>query len=311
MKGYITTCDGVQYELPTLLRWEFSYTGSVPCDSFSLRCPYDPTMAETLRRAVRFRAREDGATEFVGVIDETNVTCDEKGMQLELSGRGLAALLLDNEAEAVSYERATMGEILKNHVTPYGILCAGYDEAAAPRYRVANGSSQWKVLHDFAALHGGIEPYFNKSGALELRRSRSGADVTIDERTGVTALAYCDRRYGVIAEALVVDKKAGVRRSVKNAAFCARGGTSRRVFYVPARSGAQAMRCTGEYQIKKSEEGAETLRVTIAGKFSAAPGDIAQVNGTKVGVSGRFRVIESSRRFSESGETSELCLQRE
>ena len=140
MKGYITTCDGVQYELPTLLRWEFSYTGSVPCDSFSLRCPYDPAMAETLRRAVRFRAREDGATEFVGVIDETNVTCDEKGMQLELSGRGLAALLLDNEAEAVSYERATMGEILKNHVTPYGILCAGYDEAAAPRSRVANGS---------------------------------------------------------------------------------------------------------------------------------------------------------------------------
>ena len=120
-----------------LLQWEFSYTGSVPCDSFSLRCPYDPAMAETLRRAVRFRAREDGATEFAGVIDETNVTCDDKGMQLELSGRGLAALLLDNEAEAVSYERATMGEILKNHVTPYGILYAGYDEAAVPRYRVA------------------------------------------------------------------------------------------------------------------------------------------------------------------------------
>ena len=53
MKGYLTTCDGAQFELPTLLKWEFSYTGSVPCDSFSLRCPYDPAMAETLRRAVR------------------------------------------------------------------------------------------------------------------------------------------------------------------------------------------------------------------------------------------------------------------
>lgn len=311
MKGYITTCDGVQYELPTLLRWEFSYTGSVPCDSFSLRCPYDPAMAETLRRAVRFRAREDGATEFAGVVDETNVTCDEKGMQLELSGRGFAALLLDNEAEAVSYERATMGDILKNHVTPYGILCAGYDAVTAASYRVTNGSSQWKVLNDFAALHGGIEPYFDKTGALELKRTRRGASVTIDAQTSVTALAYCDRRYGVIAEALVVDKKAGVRRSVKNAAFCARGGTSRRVFYVPAKSGAQAMRCTGEYQIRKSKEGAETLRVTIAGKFSAAPGDTAVVSGTRLGISGRFRVIECKRRFSESGEASELCLQRE
>ena len=33
------------------------------------------------------------------------------------------------------------------------------------------------------------------------------------------------KRYGVIAEALVVDSKAGVKQSVKNAAFCARGGT--------------------------------------------------------------------------------------
>ena len=311
MKGYITTCDGVQYELPMLLRWEFSYTGSVPCDSFSLRCPYDPAMAETLRRAVHFRAREDGATEFAGVIDETNVTCDEKGMQLELSGRGLAALLLDNEAEAVSYQRATMEEILKNHVTPYGIICLGYDAVTAASYRVANGSSQWKVLNDFAALHGGVEPYFDKTGALELKRTHRGADVTIDAQTPVTALVYCDKRYGVIAEALVVDKRAGARQSVKNADFCARGGTSRRVFYVPAKSGAQTMRCTGEYQIRKSKEGAETLRVTIAGRFSAAPGDTAVVSGTKLGISGRFRVIECTRRFGESGEASELCLQRE
>ena len=65
MKGYLTTCDGAQFELPTLLKWEFSYTGSVPCDSFTLRCAYEPAMAETLRRAVRFTAREDGTVEFV------------------------------------------------------------------------------------------------------------------------------------------------------------------------------------------------------------------------------------------------------
>ena len=125
MKGYLTTCDGAQFELPTLLKWEFSYTGSVPCDSFTLRCAYEPAMAETLRRAVRFTAREDGTVEFAGVVDECGVTCDEKGLQLEVSGRGMAALLLDNEAESVSYQWATMEEILKNHVTPYGIVCLG------------------------------------------------------------------------------------------------------------------------------------------------------------------------------------------
>ena len=240
MKGYLTTCDGVQYELPTLLKWEFSYTGSVPCDSFTLRCAYEPAMAETLRRAVHFTAKEDGAVEFAGVVDECGVTCDERGLQLEVSGRGMAALLLDNEAESVSYQWATMEEILKNHVAPYGIVCTGYDAVtAAARYRVANGSSQWKALNDFAALHGGIAPYFNKTGALEIKRNRRASCVNIDEKTPVTALAYCDKRYGVIAEALVVDSKAGAKQRVKNEAFCDRGGTSRRVFYVPARSGRQ------------------------------------------------------------------------
>ena len=167
------------------------------------------------------------------------------------------------------------------------------------------------MLNDFAALHGGVEPYFDKAGTLELKRTHRGADVTIDAQTPVTALAYCDKRYGVIAEALVVDKRAGARQSVKNADFCARGGTSRRVFYVPAKSGAQTMRCTGEYQIKKSKEGAETLRITIAGGFSAAPGDTANVSGTKLGIGGRFRVIECKRRFGESGEASEVSLQKE
>ena len=226
--------------------------------------------------------------------------------------RGMAALLLDNEAESVSYQWATMEEILKNHVTPYGIVCTGYDAVtAAARYRVANGSSQWKALNDFAALHGGIAPYFDKTGALEVKKNRRAARVSIDAKTPVTALAYCDKRYGVIAEALVVDSKAGVKQSVKNEAFCARGGTSRRVFYVPARSGTQAMRYTGEYQIAKSKEGAETLRVTIAGRFTAAPGDIAAVSGTKIGIVGNFRVIECVRRFGESGEACEVTMQRE
>ena len=256
MKGYLTTCDGAQFELPTLLKWEFSYTGSVPCDSFTLKCAYEPAMAEVLRRAVRFTAREDGTVEFAGVVDECGVTCDEKGLQLEASGRGMAALLLDNEAESVSYQWATMEEILKNHVTPYGIVCTGYDAVtAAARYRVANGSSQWKALNDFAALHGGIAPYFDKTGALEVKKNRKAARVSIDAKTPVTALSYCDKRYGVIAEALVVDSKAGVKQSVKNEAFCARGGTSRRVFYVPARSGTQAMRYTGGVSDRKVEGG--------------------------------------------------------
>ena len=311
MRGYLTTCEGETYELPVLLAWEFSYTGSVPCDSFVLRCPYEAAMAEVLRRAVRFTAREDGETAFAGVIDEYTARCGERGLQLEISGRGMAALLLDSEAEAVSYEMATTEEIVKNHVTRWGVVCAGWEKAEAAGYRVANGASQWKAVHDFAVLHAGLTPYFRADGALELRRAHEGKRVTIDGRTPVTALVYCDRRYGVIAEALAVDKKTGERQSVRNEDFCARGGRSRRVFYVPARSGRRMMRCTGEYQIEKSKEGAETLCITAAGRLDALPGDRADVEETKLGVSGSFRVIELRRRFDGDGETSEARMQRE
>ena len=311
MKGYLTTCEGEVYELPALLAWELSYTGSVPCDSFALKCPYEAAMAETLRRAVRFTAREDGEMTFVGVIDEYEAVCGEKGLLLEMSGRGMAALLLDSEAEAVNYELATTEEIVKNHVTRWGVACAAWEEAEAAGYRVANGASQWKAMYDFAVLHAGLTPYFRADGTLELTSAHRGKRVVIDGQTPVTALAYRDRRYGVIAEALVVDKKAGEKQSVRNESFCARGGRSRRVFYVPSRSDRQTMRCTGEYQIERSKEGAETLRVTAAGRLDALPGDHADVRGTRLGVSGSFRVIELTRRMDETGEMSEVSLQRE
>lgn len=83
--------------------------------------------------------------------------------------------------------------------------------------------------------------------------------------------------------------------------------------YFTCRRVAARRQCAtrGEYQIAKSKEGAETLRVTIAGRFTAAPGDIAAVSGTKIGIVGNFRVIECVRRFGESGEACEVTMQRE
>ena len=38
MTGRVETADGKVYELPALLEWNVKPTGSVPCDSFTLRC---------------------------------------------------------------------------------------------------------------------------------------------------------------------------------------------------------------------------------------------------------------------------------
>ena len=311
MTGFVTTCDGTVYALPVLLAWELRYTGGEPCDSFSVKCPYETAMAEVLRCANRFRALEDdGQTAFYGVIDEVEAVCDEKGSYLEIAGRGMAALLMDNEAEAVTYQRASTAEILRRHVTPYGITCLAYDEVYAP-CKVANGSSEWKALNDFTRLCSGFAPYFERDGKLLLTKKREFPRVILDGNLPVTSLRYRDKRYGVLSEALVVDKSTRMKQTVKNTDFYARGGRCRRIFYAPARSGTQAMRYTGAYQIERSADNAETLEVTVAARFDAKPETVVSVSESKLGVTGEFRVKETVRRFGEAGETTILTLQRE
>ena len=311
MTGYVTTCDGAVYALPVLLAWELRYTGGEPCDSFSVKCPYEAAMAEVLRRANRFRAlEEDGETAFFGVIDEVEAVCDDKGLHLEIAGRGMAALLMDNEAEAVTYQRASTAELLHRHVTPYGIVCAGYDEVYAP-YKVAGGSSEWKALSDFTRLCGGFTPYFERDGSLLLTKKRELPRMMLGGDQPVTALRYRDKRYGVLSEAVVVDKSTRVKQAVKNADFYARGGRRRRIYYAPTKSGAQAMRYTGAYQIERSKENAETLEVTVAARFDAKPETVVSVSESRLGVTGEFRVKEVVRRFGKGGETTVLTMQRE
>ncbi len=311
MTGQITTCGGEVYTLPVLYRWELRYTGGVPCDSFSLRCAYDAEMADALRAAVRFTAREDGRTAFYGVIDECSAVCDEKGQWLEMSGRGLAALLLDNEAEALNYQRATLGEILKNHVAPYGIRCAERDKLEGADYRVESGNSEWKALSAFTHYYGGFWPYFARDGALILQKDRARRTLTLGADAAVTALKYRDRRYGVISEVELSDRKTRARVRVENEEFLRRGGKCRRICYVPTGTSYRRRRYSGEYQIGRSHEGSEELTVTLLGAFDADAGDLLRVESSRLGVKGAFGVTEVARRFDAGGETTTLTLQRE
>ena len=118
MEGYLLRCDGVRIDLPPFTGWKLRRTGSVPCDSFEGTCPWDAGAEPALEKASRLIVEEDGARRFTGVLDEYELTWDGGGGSLSLSGRGLAALLLDNEAQGQDYQVATLTDILKDHVTP-------------------------------------------------------------------------------------------------------------------------------------------------------------------------------------------------
>ena len=115
--------------------------------------------------------------------------------------------------------------------------------------------------------------------------------------------------YGVLTEVLVIDKTRNTSYSVKNEDMIRRGGQCRRVVYTPGQSTWDAMRYTGEYQIRRSGEDERTVTVCLAGSFLAFPGDQVSLRLDRMGLSGIFRVAEAVNACSpERGATAALTL---
>ena len=64
----------------------------------------------------------------------------------------------------------------------------------------------------------------------------------------------------------------------------AKGGQCRRVIYTPGRSTWDAMRYTGEYQIRQSRQEEQAVTVELPGSFGAFPGDRVTLHLEKLGL---------------------------
>ena len=310
MTGRIITSDHRVYDLPALLAWDVIYTGSVPCDSYTVTCLYDREMAEPLHLAAGFLAMGDGEVLLRGIVDEYAVELTAAGLTVTVSGRGYAARLLDNESRPVTYQGATLEEIVRCHVTPYGISAAEIAPVSASSvYTVASGTSQWKALDSFCRTYGGFSPRFRRDGWLLVAPEEDGRRIVIDSSVPVLSCTLREDHYGVLTEVLVIDKTRNVSYSVKNQDMIRKGGQCRRVIYTPGQSTWAAMRYTGEYQIQKSREEEAAVEITLPGNFLAYPGDRVELSLSRLGLAGTYRVAEAENVCSErGGSTATLTL---
>ena len=312
MTGELHTADQHVYELPTLLKWNVTHTGSVPCDSYEVSFVYEKDMLPVLEKAAGFVAKENGEVMLRAIVDEYTVELSAAGLIATLTGRGHAARLLDNESQSVTYQEATLEEILRQHVTPYGVNCQkSASLRASSVYTVAAGTSQWKALEGFCRTYGGFSPQFTREGLLLAAPEEPGRLVSIGEDDPVLSCALREDHYGVLTEALVIDKMRNASYSVKNQELIDKGGQCRRVIYTPGQSTWAAMRYTGEYQIECSKEDEWSLTVTLPGSFLAFPGDRVHLELARLGLSGTFRVTEAENAFTiQQGATAALTLKK-
>lgn len=309
MTGYVSDGAGTRWALPPLTAWRLEYTAGVPCDSFWLRCLWDGDNPTRPGSWVGFAAEQEEERVFTGLVDECEVSLTGQGRFLEVSGRGMAARLLDNEALGQDYLCATQADLIRDHVTPYGITVApGARLPPVPQFSVAAGSSEWSVVYDFARYYGGTAPRFDRRGRLVLTGWNDSRERVVDDKTGLIALVRRDKRYGALSQVLVRDRWSGQVETVESAAAQAAGVRARRVITMPARSSYKAMRYSGQFQLDKSAAELERLELTVGEAFCAWPGDLVTVRRTGWDWNGRYRAAQVTVGMDESGLWSRLEL---
>lgn len=309
MTAYMTDASGKNWVLPAPLAWRMEYTAGVPCDSFWLQCGWDAGNEAKPGEWTAFRAEHRGERVFTGVVDECEVAVNASGRLLEVSGRGMAALLLDNEALGEDYQSATQADILRDHVTPYGIVTApGAGLPPVSRFSVAAGSSEWSVVYDFARYYGGVAPRFDRLGRLVLSGWNDSRERVVDDTTCVISMARRDKRYGVLSQVLVRDRWSGRTERVENAAFLRAGGRARRVITMPSRSSYKAMRYSGQFQLERSAAEQARLEITVGEAFCVWPGDLVSVQRTGWDWNGRYRAAQVTVGMDKGGYWSRMEL---
>ena len=294
MTGYVFTAQGQSVQLPAPVEWRFQYTSGVPCDSFRLRCIWEGKNAARPAEWASFQALEGGEVVFTGVVDECETVRGAEGSYFEVRGRGMAARLLDNEALSQDYEVATLADILRDHVTPYGVQ-VGEQAAMGPvsRFSVAAGSSEWAVLYEFARYCNGVCPRFDQLGRLILTPWDSGREIALDAGVPVTRMVCRDRRYGVLSQVVVRDRHQNWTETVDNTGFQALGGLRRQVVTMPGKGQYQAMRYSGRFQLEQSAAEQLRLEVEVPKLFFAKPGDLVRLTQPGWGRNGTYRVAEA------------------
>jgi len=309
MRGFLLDKEGKATELPPLFSYRVQHGSGEPCDAFEVSCAYTPDMEAALYTGCRFLGAYRHETVFLGVVDEYEAELGASGRTLSVAGRGMAARLLDNEAEAACYEYCTVETIIRDYVKPCGVTDIDFEDMGACfGFTVESGESCWKAVSDFAYFVGGVKPRFSRGGRLLLKktagekRSFGPGDVASFKRNS--------RRFGVVSEAIVRSFDGRLVQRTRNEPFLERGGSAKRVVTMPRKPGFDRARYSGDYQIRRSEEGKETFTVSVAEPFAAFPGDTVHLTLPSMGVEGFFEVVETESRADASGCGTEIILIR-
>lgn len=308
MTGAVQTYSGSWVTLPALLQWNLHHTDGTAADSFSVSFWFSAGWEDTLKSAIRFKATDSEATRFYGIVDEYEVRMDGDGLLVQIYGRGMAGIMLDNQVSQREFYYARLSDMIKRYVTPYGI--------GAPEYRknywltiygVEYGESAWDAFCGFCIWGAGVQPRFLPEGSLDI----SGAHGTGKQITAGSPVLEAVRtgcRYGVYSAVVAKYIASGYEQTYENRDFKNRGGNAVHRMTIPRRNQCRAGRSTPGRILELSQREESRLKVTVSELFWAQPMDEIQVTLPKLGLQGSFLVTETENSRDTGGSRCTMTM---
>lgn len=298
MTGFVRLNNGNAVELPAALAWEIERSDGEEQESFLYRFPFRSGWRETLANALRFYAKEDGATVFCGTVDHFSLLLDGGGTVCELRGRGMAGILADNEQPARAAASITGAQLIASYLTPYGISAAYSSLTTLSSFSVAMGTSAWQVVRDYCDFAGFLRPRFQANGALLLTAAREASGKRFTEAQAVK-LSIRDCREGIVSKLCRVGKNG--TQTFLNERYISDGGMCTQ--YENAVGKVPAARV-----IARAMEKRRRVELTLTGSFSAEPSQSVTLELTPFSLSGTFYVAKCRSVLDGGGRLCTLTL---
>lgn len=277
VRGY--SASGSVLTFRQIRSYRFQSDRFTPADSFFMEA-LDPIGNW---RILRMEVLLNGTRLFSGMVDKQTTVLDDSGRRSTFSCRSRTALLLDNEAQPMTYASFSTLDLLKKHGYPYGIT--GYQLTQNCTFRsisVAKGMSHWEFISYFCKRAYGSTPFLNRDGVLLLsplggkthRFANNGKNGTIPFSKAVIQ----EDRFGILSTLHVKTGKddAGAlynHRTVNSIAESL--GIQRERYYHPAVLWESDIRLSARDVIKEAQLDYREIAVTVPLLLDAKVGEYA------------------------------------
>lgn len=181
----------------------YNSSANVPADDLTISFLYDKDLIDN---ADMILAYSDEKLIFKGQIDEIINLFNSDKTITKIVARSLAAGLLDNEAEPVTYYNPTADFIFERHLKPFGIK--KYYANHKPFYgslKISKGMSHWQVLENFCYSRFGSFPRITGDG-IAIMEDKDSDSIIFGFEDG--CIPFCSfkentKRYKLISEVKV------------------------------------------------------------------------------------------------------------